>query len=118
MILDAVNVFTGKKETKEFNIREVFLHTNDKPYFQCIVKPLDIGHDTLELIAEFGSDDEIDYDEEEVRNFFNLVNTYILLHVLEKNSENKNISEQIKNAKTELNKMNKWDINLDEYVEF
>lgn len=105
MRLDFYDVFTGECSEKEFNIREVFLYEK----FQCIIKSHIING--YEIVEGFGWDEEIEYDINEVLEYFRLLNDYVLLTIME--DKYKDMTEIIKVKKEKLSH-NKWNYTLEE----
>ena len=119
MTLDLYDVQTGKHKETELNIRDVYLYDNyyvvpKKEYrFQTIVKPYTVNG--YEFIVGFGSDEEIDYNVEDVAEFFRFLNSFVALTMIENQyKDNDEITKVIKHAKEKLSVNNKWGYNIND----
>lgn len=118
MILDLYDVQTGEHKETELNIKDVYLYDNyyvvpkTEYRFQAIVKPYIFNG--YEFIVGFGSDDEIDYNVDDVAEFFRFLNLFVSLTMIENQyKENKEVTKLIKDAKEKL-AVNKWGYSIDD----
>lgn len=117
MLLDFYDVNTGICKETELSINDVFLYDNyfvvpKKEYrFETLAKDSII--DGYQFITGFGSDDEIDYNPDEVIEFFRFLNDFVFMTMIQNKYKNeKEIYNSIKNEKEKIFANNKWQYSL------
>lgn len=108
MKIDFCNVLTGEiEEDKEFNYKEINLFS-DKG-IQCLITEVMV--EGYRFIDGFGWDEEVEYDINEVLQFFRFINDYVSLTIMGKRYIE--INDFVEQAKEKLSH-NKWGYTIDD----